>query len=271
MKLALKHIGVFLLWNVLVGLCLLFVEPLIALPISLALFAMLLWGYMLRPARGEAPERRWATLRLRPLGGAALTWALVSIPVLLVLSWALGDIYTRLVPVPPESLNPFEELLARSDGRLLISVFAVGVAPIVEEFTFRGLVQRELERRYGAALGIAVGAALFALVHLLPWVFPLHFLLGIAFGFAVWATRSIWTGVLLHTANNAAAMIGFAVSGEEPAPTGTFWEFGVTTDLWVSLGSLALAIVFAAWTAGKLLEVRKRAGLRSTSEPLYLR
>src|SRR5690606_8405476 len=156
-------------------------------------------------------------LRLRPLHGAALTWTLVAIPVLLVLSWALGDVYTRLVPVPPESLNPFEALLSESDGRLLITVFAVGIAPIVEEFTFRGLVQRGHDRRYGAATGIILAAAMFALVLLLPWVFPLHFFLGAAFGFAVWAPRSIWTGVLLHTANNTAAMIGFAVSGEEPA------------------------------------------------------
>jgi len=271
MKPVLKALGMFLLWNLVVGFFLLFADPVVGLPVSLALYALLLWGYLLRPARGEDRTRRWASLRLRRLEGSTRTWAIISVPVMLLLSWALGDVYTRLVPVPTESLNPFEELLSTADGRLMISIFAIAVAPIVEEFTFRGLIQRELERKHGAVVGIVGSAGLFALVHLLPWVFPLHFFLGVAFGFAVWATRSIWTGVILHAANNTAAMIGFGASGQEPAPTGTLWEFGVTADLWISLGALLVATAAAAWTAGKLLEVRRRTGLPSTSAPAYVR
>jgi hypothetical protein len=238
---------------------------------ALAMYGALLWGYLLRPSRGETRRQRWATLRLRPLTGSRLRWSLAAVPVVLLLSWALGDVYTRLVPVPPESLNPFDDLFSTLQGRLMISVFAIGIAPVVEEFIFRGLVQRELERRHGAAVGIAGGAALFALVHLLPWVFPLHFFLGVAFGFVVWATRSIWTGVILHTANNVAAMIGLALTGEEPVPTGTLWEIGLTSELWMSVATLLVTATGAAWMAGKLLHLRKLGTLPSASRALYLR
>jgi membrane protease YdiL (CAAX protease family) len=263
MKYALKHIGVFLLWNLVVGSFLLFSEPLTALPIALGLSGVLLWGYLLRPPKGRRPERRWATLRLRPLRGAALGWSIAAVPVLLVLSWALGDVYTQLIPVPADSLNPFGPILRSREGRFVLALFAVAVAPIVEEFFFRGILQRHFERRLGIMAGIATSAGLFAVVHLLPWVFPLHFFLGMAFGYAVWAARSIWTGVMLHAANNAAAMLGLAFSGPEPASTGTLWEIGFTADLGTSLTALVVSAVAAIAVAAKLRSAGHDARLRT--------
>lgn len=251
-----RYLGVFLLWNLVAGFFLFFAEPVLAIPISLALYAAIIKGYVLRPRPGESSIRRRVMLRLRPLRGPALRWTLASIPVLLLLSWSLSDVYTRLVPVPSSNLNPFGELLETSAGMLMITLFAIGIAPVVEEFFFRGLIQGELELRYGTVAGILGGAGFFAGVHLLPWVFPLHLFLGAAFGFAVWATRSIWTGVILHTANNVAAMLTFSFSGDEPIPTGTFWEFGVTADLGVSLAALAVTGSAAVWMAGRMLRLR---------------
>ena len=57
-------------------------------------------------------------------------------------------------------------------------------------------MREALERRWGAPAGISVAAAIFAVIHVLPWVFPLHFFLGLAFGYAVYATRSIWSGAM---------------------------------------------------------------------------
>src|SRR5690606_8159140 len=147
----------------------------------------LVWGYFLRGPNRIARARRMAALRLRPLRGPTLRWTLVAIPIVLLLSWSLGDIYTQIVPVPPETLNPLEPILRRPGGRLTITIFAVAIAPIIEEFFFRGVIQRDLERRHGTIRGILGAGALFALVHLLPWIFPLHFFLGVTFGFAVWA------------------------------------------------------------------------------------
>ncbi len=255
-------LAIFLLWNLVAGSFLLLTDPLFGLPIAVGLGALLLWGFVLRPWGGETQEERWATLRLRPLKGAALKWTLVSIPALLLLGWSLGDVYVRFVPVPPESLDPFAPLMRTPAGRLTIAVFAIAVAPVVEEFVFRGIIQRPLEHRLGASAGIMCAAALFALVHFLPWVFPLHLLLGAAFGFVVYATRSIWAGVLLHAANNTVALIGVELSRGAPDTAGSVWEIGVTPELWISLCALALSVAGSLYVGRRLLEAGRPAGLR---------
>jgi membrane protease YdiL (CAAX protease family) len=263
LKRVLVYLVVFLVWNVVAGVCLLFVPPPFGLAGALILSAAYLWGYLLRSPPGTAPERRWATLRLRSLDASTFRWSLAAVPVLLFLSWSLGDVYTRLVPVPPENLNPFETIMSTAEGRLAIAVFAVGVAPLVEEFVFRGLIQRELERVYGPVVGITAAASLFALVHMLPWIFPLHFVLGLAFGFAVYATRSIWTSVILHAANNTAALIGVAFESGEADPTPTLWEIGVTAELWFSLAVLVASIAAAYWLGRRLWIAGRPLRLRS--------
>lgn len=252
-----KPLLVFLLWNLVVGVFLLMGNATLGLPIALGLAALFLWGYLLRPPRGMLPHEHHAALRLRPLGHEGTTAVLVSIPVLLLLSWSAGDVYTRFVRVPPESLDPFGPILGTLEGRLVISVFAIGVAPIIEEFVFRGLIQRSAEQKYGAATGIGVAAFLFAAIHLLPWVLPLHFFLGVIFGFAVYATRSIWAGVALHAANNTAAMIT-TLLGREQDELLTVWDVGFTPGLAVSIGVLLLSIPLAAWAARKLLQAGGR-------------
>ena len=255
----LLYLLAFIVWNAAAGGFLLVVDPLLGLPFALGISGLFVWGYLLRRPAHLSPPGRWATLRLRPLTGARLRWSLIAVPVLLVLSWALGDVYTRIIPVPPESLNPFEAIMESWGGRLAITVFAVAVAPLVEEFVFRGLIQRTLERRYGAAVGITAGAGVFALIHLLPWIFPLHFFLGLAFGFAVYATRSIWSGVILHAANNTAAMLGVVFQDGQPETNPTLWEIGITADLGVSILPLIAAAAAGAWTARRLLQAGRDA------------
>lgn len=252
-----KPLLAFLVWNLVVGVFLLMGNAAVGLPIALGLAALFLWGYLLRPPRGTTPHEHRATLRLRPLGAEGRKAVLLSAPVLLVLSWAAGDVYMRLVRVPPESLDPFGPILGTLEGRLVISVFAIGVAPIIEEFVFRGLIQRAAERAYGPAAGIAIAAFLFAAIHLLPWVLPLHFFLGVIFGFAVYATRSIWAGVALHAVNNAAAMVTTLLDREQEELL-TVWDVGFTPGLAVSAGVLLLSIPLAAWAARKLLQAGGR-------------
>lgn len=248
-KQVLKDFGIFLAWNLAVSVAVfgigLQVSALWALVVVLGLFALLLWGYLLRPEEGSR-EGRWERLRLRPLEGATWRWTLVAVPVLLTLSWSFSNLYLSVVPVPPDQLNPFEELIETPAQRLVLAVMAVGVAPIVEEFFFRGLIQRTLEERWGPTLGIVGAALLFALVHFLPWVLPLHALLGAAFGFAVYATRSIWSGVVLHAANNSLAIVGLGVQ-EDSVPMPTLWESGVTAEWVANLAVFLLALTATGW------------------------
>lgn len=258
-----RDLLLFLAWNLLVSLVLLLSITLgyglAGVPVMIGLYAWLIHRLVLHP---RVAAGRLALLRLRPLDGGALRWTLLAVPVLLVLSWALGEVYIRLVPVPPESFDPFGELMRTQGGRLGVTVLAVGIAPVLEEFFFRGFIQRALERRLGAAAGIGVAAAIFGAVHVLPWVFPLHFFLGLAFGYAVYATRSIWAGVILHAANNTVAIVGLGLEGEEPSPTPTLWQVGPDVDWWISVAVLAASALAAALVARGLRKAGRERRLR---------
>lgn len=258
----LRHLAVFfLVWGLGVSLAAFFVPAPWGLLLALAIAAWLVFGYLLR-AGGRTPEERRDRLRLHPLDPATRRWSLLALPVMLLLSWALGQVYLQLVPVPEESLNPFARVLESPAGRLSVAVLAIGFAPVVEEFFFRGLLQRGLERRYGARWGVVAAAALFAAVHFLPWVFPIHFVLGLAFGFAVHATRSIWSGVLLHAGNNTLAVAGALAEGGDTPPVPTVWEAGPSLEWWGSVAALLVAGALAAWVARRLWAAGREARLR---------
>jgi membrane protease YdiL (CAAX protease family) len=244
----LAPLGAFFAWNLVVGAALLTVPPWAAVGVVAVLFPGFLYGYVLPAGRAE--------LRLRPLTGGALRATLATIPVLLVLTWALAAVWTQLVPIPPESLHPFERVTRTSTGRLALSLLAVASAPLLEELVFRGMVQRPLERRLGPGRGIALTAALFALFHFLPWLLPVHLFLGLAFGYAVWATRSVWAGVILHAANNTAAMLAMGMEPPEPVPT--VWETGLTPEFRAAVIVLALASGAAVWVARRLRSEGRR-------------
>jgi uncharacterized protein len=246
-------LGVFLVWNVAGGLTLFYLPPLLGVPLAAVLFWWVVEHYLL----GGADRRveRSATLRLVPPGTAAIRWTLAAIPVLLVLSWCVGEIYLHLVPVPAEQLNPYAPLLDRPETRLLLSVFAIAAAPVLEELVFRGSIQRYLEGAFGAVAGILIAAFLFAAIHFQPWLLPLHLFLGIAFGWTVYATGSLWTGIILHAANNVAAMLVLSLAdSQERAPT--VWEAAPDPGIWITLAVLAVTAAAAVpvgrglWSAG---------------------
>jgi membrane protease YdiL (CAAX protease family) len=257
----LRALAVFLGWYLAISLAISLLPPLGAL---LVLVPFALWYVDALIVRGHDPSqrRRWAMLRLRPLRGEALRWTLVGIPVFAALSWSMGQVYVQLVPVPPEVLNPFEFLTDRPDGRLALTVFAVAFAPIVEELVFRGLLQRPLERRWGAGIGIALAAFAFAAIHLLPWVMPLHFALGLLFGAAVYAARSIWAGVILHAANNSLAVLGFQAAAEYD-PIQTVWQSGVTLQFTAALAVLALSAAATLAVGRRLWAAARQSGVVS--------
>jgi membrane protease YdiL (CAAX protease family) len=251
------HLIVFLAYNLAMSVAVVFLAPPIGLGIALFLFWLTLSFYVLRE-HPTAGMRKADALRLHPLSGGVLKWTLLAIPVMLVLVWSLGELYISIVPVPPEAFNPFGPLLRDPMGRLTVAVLAIGIAPVLEEVFFRGLIQRRMELRWGTGIGIVGTAILFALVHVQPWVLPLHLILGLIFGWVVYVTGSIWSGVLLHAANNTAAVVGLRV-GDDPFTRPTIWEIGLDAGWWTTLGLLFLSIVAAVWVGRGLVGASVRS------------
>ena len=81
---------------------------------------------------------------------------------------------------------------------LTIAGYAMLVAPVLEEFLFRGILYRAMKRPFGMGLAILLSALLFALVHKNALSFlPLTFL-GVFLAFAYERTGDLRTCILMH-------------------------------------------------------------------------
>ncbi|MGY3264407.1 CPBP family glutamic-type intramembrane protease [Lysobacter sp. HA35] len=89
---------------------------------------------------------------------------------------------------------------------LTLLVMAV-LAPIVEEFVFRGMLLGGLSRHISFGWANTVQAAAFALGHGDPPRFLFYFVLGLASGWLVKRTGSIGPSIALHALNNALAAL----------------------------------------------------------------
>lgn len=259
MKRAVRALAVYLLWNVAVSVVMLLPPP----PWSVAGMLFLLWlvlHWTLGSRNDGLSARKRLRVRLRAPAAAVWTPVALAIPLLLVGAAATGTVWGGLVHVPPESANPFLPFLVDPGRRLAIAVYVVGVAPLVEEIVFRGVVQRSLERRLGAAAAIPLAALVFAALHLLPRVLVPLLVMGAALGFVAWATRSLWPAVVMHVANNALAYAALVLWDEESVPT--VWEKGPTAEwLWavaVLAACCAAAVPLGGWLrrAGRPAPVR---------------
>lgn len=87
---------------------------------------------------------------------------------------------------------------------LLVSIVIVGVLPgVCEETSNRGVLMNGLASKLGPWRAVLISALCFGLMHLNIVQAIYATVLGIFMGLAVFATRSIWTGVIIHFMNNA--------------------------------------------------------------------
>ena len=141
-------------------------------------------------------------LMLRPVPAPTLLTAASLAP-------ALYFLVTGALSLLPEAwLESYVEASAGIDTGSLIGVIAVAVvAPIVEEFIFRGLVLNRLSRVMPGWLAVVLSAAAFGACHGHPVWFAYAFVLGAVFGFIDLRAGSIWPSILGHVAFNAIGQI----------------------------------------------------------------
>lgn len=157
-------------------------------------------------------SRTGAYLRLRKPDLTALVLALVGLVALTpVVQWA-GSI-NEMVQLP-EFLQGLEEMqmellnqVLKGEVNVVLSLLLVAVTPaLCEEVFFRGYLQRNLERSFGAAWGIFFAGFVFGLFHLrMTQLLPLS-ILGIYLAYLAWRTGSLWIPIVIHFANNAFAV-----------------------------------------------------------------
>lgn len=131
-------------------------------------------------------------------------------------------------------------LITDSFWVFLVNIFMVAILPAIgEELIFRGILQRRLvELTRSRWTGIIIAAAVFSGIHMQFQGFIPRFALGVAFGYLLEVTGSIWVPIFAHFFNNAIAATGYMLIG-----TGTVDEriedIGGLSDLWL-LGIISL-------------------------------
>ncbi len=185
------------------GLHLLAVAALITAVFELLVVAwvvlMLRFEYNARPADFGLRFRK----PLREVGYAFLTY-LVVFPVFQVatIAWRyIGEFFGF-----EYEAQPLVAFLVKTDSVasiLIVTVSAVIVAPIAEEFFFRVFTYSALRRRFGVFPSVIVTSAYFALIHPGFFSFLPIFILGAALAFLYERRQSIVAPVAMHFFHNS--------------------------------------------------------------------
>jgi uncharacterized protein len=161
---------------------------------------------------GLRPTRFWP----------AVGWAVLGIGIFYV----LAAIYTAVLQ--PDAEQTVAQDLGANEGTfgmLAAGFMVVCVAPVAEEFFFRGFFYRALRSRYSVLAAAAIDGFLFGVIHYdfsgadaLLFVPPLA-TLGFIFCLVYEKTGSLYPVIALHALNNA---IAFGVTVEEAWPSLVF-------------------------------------------------
>ena len=135
--------------------------------------------------------------------------------VLLISTGTFSTIAAAYIVEPAAALLPqmparLEETMKRMIENMPVwaTLLSVSVfAPLFEEWLCRGLILRGLLHSLNPFSAIAVSAAFFAVLHMNPWQAVPAFCLGLLFGYAYYSTGSLKLTMLMHCANNTAAVI----------------------------------------------------------------
>jgi membrane protease YdiL (CAAX protease family) len=156
----------------------------------------------------------------------------------LALSGALQFAVDALALAPGTSLERLDELVrSAAPRRAGLALLAFCIAPSLgEELLFRGALQRSLERAMGGwcvpFAALAFGALHFDLVHS-----PAAFVLGCALGAVARSSRSTWTAIASHFANNCAASLP-QLGLSEALPSPGSW---LGAAVWLAASGVLLA------------------------------
>jgi membrane protease YdiL (CAAX protease family) len=112
--------------------------------------------------------------------------------------WAISHI-----PAVAEQLASAEKYMtAHPQDRWWMALVAVGAAPVAEEYLFRGLLFRALDREWGGWHALIGSALFFGVYHpMLAWV-PVT-LVGVILAILFKSSGRLWPCVLLHASYNA--------------------------------------------------------------------
>jgi membrane protease YdiL (CAAX protease family) len=139
---------------------------------------------------------------------AGVVFGLASLPPVGAVMLA-GDGFCRLIGLQP-SEQPIAELFLTTDSGLVLgtlTVFAMVVAPVFEEFFFRGFAYPALKERLGSVRALVIVSLAFAASHLHGPSFVPLFVLALGLGLAYELTGTLLTPITMHAVFNSTMIV----------------------------------------------------------------
>lgn len=169
---------------------------------------MTVWRWM---PEHEPDRKRWLWCGDDQQGGRYLAW--LGIAVLTGLLFALlaqgyllllsrFEIFSEMIRTGQEEMERVPTLWTS------YAVMAIGFAPFAEEYLFRGLLFRALDREWGGWRALVGSAAFFTIYHP-PFAWPPVFLVGLTTAFVFKKTGRLAIAVVVHMAYNAVVLLLF--------------------------------------------------------------
>lgn len=142
-----------------------------------------------------------------PIGRSALV-VVAMIAAALGGSMAIGAVLDLLGLTVSEQGSVLDIVESWRDGSdrssiVVLAVSAIVLAPVVEEWLFRGLLFARLRRSSGRTFAYVATALAFAAIHGNPAGFPIYAWLGVSFALTLERTGRLGAAVLVHMGNNA--------------------------------------------------------------------
>lgn len=239
-------------------------EHLSAVPWAVPIMAVYLWFYW-RYVRGHGwprstSETRRTNSRANPVPGDL--WGLAILAGILGLAGVLAfqGVFSRLVSLPQQQDLDVTRYPAAT--ALLWVLMSAVVAGVVEETSFRGYMQRPIERRHGPMVAILVSGLAFGLGHfthaeatlvLLPYAMAA----AVVYGALAHFTDSTLPSMAFHAGGNIFSAAGFFLGGRSewevsPEPAPLIWETGPDPSFFGAVFALFVVGAAAVWAFSAL-------------------
>ena len=156
----------------------------------------------------------------------------------MILSDELNILIGMIIPIP-DSFLQIETLLKPEEpfSLALLIITIVIIAPIGEEFLFRGFLQTGLEKAWNdVTKAILFSSLFFAVIHFNPfWIIQIY-VLGVLLGFLAWKTNSIIPCIIFHVIINATSLLFTSIEDNiEPI---IFWN-GHINPILIFIGGIS--------------------------------
>ena len=166
-----------------------------------------------------------------------------------IISSEICNITSQLIPnFFAETMSQF---LTLSPSAIIATCI---IAPLAEEFLFRGCFLKAFLTRYKVWTSILVSALLFGVFHINPIQIPYCIFIGIVLGWLYYKTSSIWLCVIAHMINNSLCFIALYLSSTGHVnipgfiqPEMTLSDTYSNQPLWLTGIGIALTVSGIIW------------------------